>query len=161
MLAVGNIKKCASCKVWKDVAGFYGDKNCKDGLGSHCKSCNTANKRNGYKKNRTKLIARASDWKRRNRDRVRANDVRAIYGLIPEEHTRMLAAQGGNCAVCKSPSQRGRLCVDHDHVTGKVRSLLCRQCNLALGLLKENSERIYKLAEYAASHGPLIVLETR
>jgi DNA-binding sugar fermentation-stimulating protein len=53
----------------------------------------------------------------------------------------MLAEQGGLCAVCKQPPTQnntrahwdGKLCVDHCHDTGRVRGLLCNDCNLAVG----------------------------
>ena len=63
------------------------------------------------------------------------------YGLTDEEVDFLIAEQGGNCAICgKPPSDEntrahwnGKLCVDHDHETGKVRGLLCNDCNLAVG----------------------------
>ena len=50
------------------------------------------------------------------------------YGLEPGEYAKLLAAQGGVCAICKQ-SRRTRLDVDHDHSTGLVRGLACRSCN--------------------------------
>lgn len=53
------------------------------------------------------------------------------YGLSPEEHDRMLAAQNGACAICKTiPS---KFHVDHCHLTGRVRGLLCPACNTGVG----------------------------
>jgi hypothetical protein len=63
----------------------------------------------------------------------------------------MLAEQGGVCAVCKAvPTIRGRnpFHVDHDHVTGKVRAILCYACNSALGLIRESKEIALSLASY-------------
>lgn len=45
------------------------------------------------------------------------------------QYDKMLAAQGGKCAICKRPPKSRRLAVDHDHKTGKVRGLLCFRCN--------------------------------
>lgn len=57
---------------------------------------------------------------------------RAQLGVSIEEYDRMLAAQGGGCAICHNPPKNRRLHVDHDHKTGKVRGLLCFRCNRAL-----------------------------
>ena len=62
----------------------------------------------------------------------------------------MLAEQGGGCAACGGVNLSGRrLAVDHDHATGRVRALLCDSCNVALGLLAEDPQRLYALASYA------------
>lgn len=77
------------------------------------------------------------------------------YGLTPESYDALHAAQGGVCAVCRqaetSTNQYGplNLSVDHCHRTGKVRGLLCARCNRSLGLLGDDSERIYALARYS------------
>jgi hypothetical protein len=72
------------------------------------------------------------------------------YGLTVEEHAQMLSVQGGACLICRR-SPRGRqkaLCVDHCHSTGKVRGLLCSSCNSALGLLKEDVDRMQSMIRY-------------
>lgn len=69
----------------------------------------------------------------------------------------MLSEQGGTCFICRRPETKvlngkiTRLAVDHDHVTGHVRRLLCAACNAALGLLDENSDRALALASYIDS----------
>lgn len=54
-----------------------------------------------------------------------------VAAVSPEERAAMLAAQGGRCAICRKPPKIGgrRLHVDHDHVTGRIRGLLCHYCN--------------------------------
>jgi hypothetical protein len=72
-------------------------------------------------------------------------------GITPEDYDRMFVAQEGMCAVCKTTetgsNQHGKqsFCVDHNHETGKVRGLLCHNCNRAEGLLKGNAQA---LADY-------------
>jgi len=81
----------------------------------------------------------------------RAN-LKAHYGITPETYTDLLIRQGGGCAVCGSRKGNARtacLHVDHDHITGFVRGLLCSRCNTAFGLLDDNPERIQKLLDYA------------
>jgi hypothetical protein len=69
-----------------------------------------------------------------------------------EDYDEMFISQDGKCAVCGSENiikgEREMLCVDHDHKTGEVRGLLCRDCNLAAGLLEDDPERALKLSEY-------------
>lgn len=72
----------------------------------------------------------------KHRDAVRRWKLREWYGITPEQYDAMLVAQDGRCAlfqVCGSTEPGGRWNrwhVDHDHVTGKVRGLLCNDCNL-------------------------------
>jgi hypothetical protein len=55
-----------------------------------------------------------------------------VDGFTAEDYDRLLAAQGGGCAICKAPPKTRRLHVDHDHKTGAVRGLLCHRCNRGL-----------------------------
>jgi len=74
-------------------------------------------------------------------------------GLTTDDYAEMFIAQGGKCASCgKEPPLRAgkpcRLCVDHDHKTGKVRGLLCWRCNMALGNVDDSPETLQKLHDY-------------
>jgi len=61
------------------------------------------------------------------------------YGLSVPDFNRLLAQQNGVCAICREPEREERsLSVDHDHRTGRVRSLLCSGCNKAIGFLRES-----------------------
>lgn len=61
--------------------------------------------------------------------------------MIKSEYEALENAQYGACAVCKNHSDT-RLVVDHDHATGKVRGLLCNQCNVALGLFRDSKQAL-------------------
>lgn len=76
------------------------------------------------------------------------------YGIVEQEYQTMLAAQEGHCYFCSrtTADDRGRrLVVDHDHVTGRARGLLCFGCNISLGYfergqrsrLPEERTRVY------------------
>lgn len=56
-----------------------------------------------------------------------------LYGLSLDGYKRLLDEQGGLCAICRGPSGRRALGVDHDHATGAVRRLPCSTCNSGLG----------------------------
>lgn len=57
----------------------------------------------------------------------------------------MASRQRGGCAICR---EKKRLCVDHCHVSKKVRGLLCRECNIALGLLNDSVARLKRAVKY-------------
>ncbi len=64
----------------------------------------------------------------------------------------MFRAQGGLCAICRSSrpthGQERALQVDHCHASGRIRGLLCRDCNMTLGVMKDDVLRIRALADY-------------
>ncbi len=77
------------------------------------------------------------------------------YGITGEDYTRMHKQQGGLCAICKKPetmSRSDRLSVDHCHTTGKVRGLLCANCNNGLGRFKDDPAALNAAARYIRKH---------
>tara|TARA_B100001057_G_scaffold133155_1_gene132593 strand:- start:338 stop:772 length:435 start_codon:yes stop_codon:yes gene_type:complete len=77
------------------------------------------------------------------------------FGISLDQYNDMLKKQNNRCMVCNQLETRRSnkggirfLAVDHCHTTGKVRGLLCGNCNVALGLLNEDRDRIQKLIEY-------------
>lgn len=83
-------------------------------------------------------------------------NLRTKYGIGVADYERMLAGQGGRCATCpRTPADehRGRLAVDHDHVTGAVRGLLCANCNRAIGLAADDPARLRRMADYLDGRG--------
>jgi hypothetical protein len=69
------------------------------------------------------------------------------YGISPAEYDALLAKQGGACAICRRRA-KGRLCVDHCHLTGTIRGLLCHACNRALGALKDDQASLVAALAY-------------
>jgi len=73
------------------------------------------------------------------------------FGLTVDDYDRMLKDQNGGCAICgadDSGNKRDHFAVDHDHKSGKVRGLLCYQCNVGLGHFKEDPDLLRKAANY-------------
>lgn len=63
----------------------------------------------------------------------------------------LLAAQGGRCAICRRVVASKFLRVDHCHVTGVIRGLLCQRCNPGLGFFQEDPDLLNRALEYLAS----------
>lgn len=82
------------------------------------------------------------DWYYRNR-----------FGISLEAFNALWLAQGEKCALCGTGNLKGReLAVDHDHSTGKVRGILCKLCNTAVGLLKDDASLMRRAADYVEVH---------
>jgi hypothetical protein len=82
------------------------------------------------------------------RKQKRKDALKSKYGISVEDYESMLESQGGVCAVCGDINSDRRLAVDHDHATGEVRGLLCTRCNVAIGFVMEDQDRIIKIQEY-------------
>lgn len=70
------------------------------------------------------------------------------YNLLREEYNRLFIIQSNKCAICGESFDKVKACVDHDHITGKVRGLLCHRCNLMLGLARDNVELLQNAVNY-------------
>ena len=107
-----------------------------------CKPCYDASY---TKTNRKRVNERTRQWSAAHPERRLASRRRYRYKIEPEEVQARLNAQDGLCKVClKVPATD----IDHDHKTGKVRSILCGSCNRALGLFQEDPEIIRRAATY-------------
>lgn len=110
-----------------------------------------------YHANPAASKARRKKWKRENPTSASASLRKTSlkkYGISPEEYDRLLAEQGGVCAICRKPetvAEKGvvrRLNVDHCHKTNRVRGLLCSRCNILLGYAKDLVGLLRAAAEY-------------
>lgn len=83
--------------------------------------------------------------------RLRNWRLKHYYGLTEESFNKLLASQGGRCAMpdCRTDKPRGRgWHVDHDHETGRVRAILCTRCNILLGLFESMLKRADVFRQY-------------
>ena len=87
-----------------------------------------------------------------NKNASQKHQLRYKYGMTTQEYARKLLSQKGLCAICKAAPNKRRLAVDHCHSSGKIRSLLCPNCNLSLGLLKENLTILKSMIQYIETH---------
>lgn len=110
-----------------------------------------------HRKHREEHNAAGRAYRAKNREKMHAlhrKNQLAKYGLTPSDYDKMFESQGGRCAICRrveTNRNRGRLTnlrVDHNHKTGKVRALLCNDCNVSLGKMGESPERLREAALY-------------
>lgn len=123
-----------------------------------CKSCWTIRQLSYDKipqseRNRRRKIA-VSKWSEEKRkkesDRSYFKRILTEHGLTKEQYELMIKDQNNSCAICntKESGGRGRWHVDHCHSSGKVRGLLCKSCNLFLGLAKDNINILTEAISY-------------
>ena len=83
---------------------------------------------------------------------MRSSLNRCRYGVSDEEYDALMRKQNQACAICKGKfSEESLPYVDHDHSSGWVRGLLCRDCNFAIGLLRDSVEHLQSAVEYIIS----------
>jgi len=109
--------------------------------------------------------ARFSDKCRRHyQQEASRRDLLKSYGLTLEDYERMVARQRSRCAVCrrKRPaSDKREWAIDHDHVTGQIRGLLCDRCNRAIGLLRDEPKILRAAVQYVERHRQLLLIGPR
>jgi hypothetical protein len=121
--------------------------------------------RQKQRRNERRRERRANDPQFRERDNARRrayyhaykHDARCVgrnlpylYGITRAEYDALLARQGGACAICGAPPKKERLCVDHCHLTGRIRGLICRKCNFGLGCLRDDHRTLIAALAYLA-----------
>jgi hypothetical protein len=123
-----DLKKCTKCKKFLEKSRFGNNKFKKDDLGTECLRCNVIQK------------------------------LKVKYGISIDKYENKLKEQNGFCAICRLKDDTVKndkwqpLRVDHNHVTGEIRGLLCHRCNAAIGLLKEDVLLLKNAIKYLKKH---------
>lgn len=142
-LSSSSSKTCSKCKTNKPVVDFRIKKNSPDGCVSWCISCE--------KEYRLKHQSEFPNARKMAHRIFR-------YGVTGEQYDNMLKSQNGVCAICGNPEStivNGKpksLSIDHSHLSGQVRQLLCDDCNVAIGRLHDSPELAEKAAAYLRKH---------
>ena len=146
------MKKCNICKIELNLDLFHKAKGKKGGVDTRCKNCSSLYHQKMYQNNieieRQKRKERNTVFRKNNPDTIKNYKLKARYGITLEQKLALLNKQDGKCAICEKDIIGTRACVDHDHTTGKVRGLLCDQCNTSLGGFKDNKVFLLKAIEY-------------
>lgn len=118
-------KFCNDCKQIKGINFFFKDSARAKGHSAYCKSCSVARNWLRYMKNK--------------------------YNLTKQDFENLLLSQDNKCDICKKDISNNYN-VDHNHKTGKVRALLCMNCNTLIGHAKENTDILNSAIEYLKKH---------
>jgi len=135
-IQVEGTKYCKSCDTTKPIDDFYLRNKTSMVRHSTCKECD----KKRVKENHDPVVYRNAELQRR-------------YGITQQDYEVMIAEQNNQCAICNATEpggrhNRGYFVVDHCHTTGKVRKLLCHNCNTALGLVGDNTHILQSMIEY-------------
>lgn len=140
-------KKCSRCKELKLFSEFYKDKGntrC-HGLSYYCKDCCLSKARQYTKDKRHDP----------HHQRVKKNNyIKNRFSITIEEYESRLKSQDYKCAICKIelPKSGNFTHLDHCHLTGKIRSFLCTNCNRGLGHFKDSKEFLMAAIQYIDAH---------
>ena len=133
------MKTCTKCGETKPKSEFNRDSRSKDCHYCWCRNCSKANDKQRHIENP---------------NRYKKYALKKRYGISLEEYTDMYNNQNGCCAICgrHNDTFAKSLAVDHCHITGKVRKLLCINCNSAIGKLQDDIEILQKAISYLKEH---------
>lgn len=136
-------KQCRTCGEVKDLEAFHNLKRAKDGKQTQCKTCQKARLSTPKNAERRRQYAWLGTLKK--------------FNLTEDQYNEMFEKQLGLCLICHKPETgETRLAVDHDHgccdgnysCGNCVRGLLCKRCNMAIGLLGDDPDTIMNAALY-------------
>lgn len=125
-------KWCPDCGEFLDLSAFGRNRRTKSGLATYCKKCATR---------------RSKESRLRVHGDTRHYHLVLRYGIGAHEVDAMVELQGGVCLICSRPLD-GKAHVDHDHVTGVVRGILCFNCNGGLGQFGDDPARLRAALAY-------------
>ncbi len=177
------LKNCKKCLLDKPIKHFHRCKKAKYGRLHTCRACEYEMRKKREKENglyeerkRKNKIRYNSDPNYRMRNRMSAiryststentkkirkqkqtRELKTNYNVEYTWYRQRLEDLNGTCELCKtntySITHKKALHLDHCHKTGKIRGFLCNNCNMALGLLKDDVEIIFRAAKYVKDGG--------
>lgn len=165
------MRECFDCGRDLPFSEFYRSNDSRDGCSSYCRQClnarhkmwktENADHRRAYNRERSRrrdreelnAAARARRTTEAGKRATLHGRLRQDHGISLAEYEDMVARQHGLCAICMLPPggesfADRRLHVDHDHASGRIRGLLCRYCNMGVGLLRDDPEIIAAAIAY-------------
>lgn len=129
------MKLCTKCGLDKPTTNFYARSDTKHKIFSWCKSCHS----------RTYFERKKQNPQAYYESRMKAH-YKSKYGLALADVQQLYDKQKGQCAICRHKTER--LEIDHCHTTGKIRGMLCHQCNSAIGHLGDSTHQIIRALFY-------------
>lgn len=140
-------KKCCVCKEILPFSAFSPHRRMTLKLQPQCKKCGRIwhGKHPEYVKEKNILFYQKNPTYRRD------YRLRTKYGITFEIITALIKKQRGKCPGCNRKLEDVKMCVDHCHSTKRVRGLLCNDCSLSLGYVKDNPQILRRLAKYVTT----------
>lgn len=145
------MKKCNQCSETLPLENFY-KRNDSTKYQNKCKKCMDKNYKNYYKNNSEKIL---NQQQTQSLDKRREQEYLRKYNMTLNEWNSIFESQNFSCAICGTKNFTGagfKPHVDHNHSNGKIRGLLCADCNHGIGKLKEDISILYKAIEYLKKH---------
>src|SRR5271166_6351655 len=129
-------KTCNKCNQTKGCINFFKDIGIADGYATICKECKMEGTYKWREENREQYNAKMREYRKNNPHKFRESHLRRSYSLTTEQFVAMLNEQGNSCRICKKVfAQQKDTRVDHNHITGEVRGILCAGCNRAIAIM--------------------------
>ena len=160
--AISVTKICTACGESKKNDQFGAHRRSADRLKYSCKPCEAAAVKRAYDPEKRNAYNRAYYSSNRTKERKRSRLRR--YGLEQTQYDALWKAAGGSCEICavglldiddyESGNSRpsNAVCIDHCHISGRVRGLLCLTCNLLLGYAKDSTVTLANATAYLTKH---------
>lgn len=124
---------------------------------AHKKETSEYNKK-WYQKNREKRMAQTNLWRKNNPEKAKSYRtpektktymLEVRHGITLDQFNQMFISQNGRCGICSRPFKDNKdTCVDHDHSTGRIRELLCFNCNTTLGKFEDSTTLVESVLTY-------------
>jgi hypothetical protein len=144
------MKKCTKCGIEKPLFEFHKNKNKNDGVASECKICCKLRHQKYYLDNKNHIIKKSSIWAKNNPDKKkkisRKSHLIKNYNIDLETQNFLIKLQNNKCKICHKELKNFH--VDHSHITGKVRAILCHHCNVLLGNAKDSIDILKSAVDY-------------
>ncbi len=136
------MKTCNVCGETKPLDKFYKNKSYKSGVENRCNVCRAQ----WFREYRARDKEAYNKTRRETRGSTRWENIRKKFKIGESEYDEILKSQGGVCAICRLPHERFH--IDHDHVTNKIRGILCPSCNTGLGKLGDTLDGLMRAVRY-------------
>jgi hypothetical protein len=143
-------KQCFKCNETKIITKFYTHNGMKDGYLNKCIICTRKDSTIRARKPEIKANRPHKKEYQQRRTWHRFYALKKNHGITEEQYLLMLENQNKVCKICKNPQHmKNRLLyVDHDHLPGKVRGLLCQKCNSAIGMFNDSLDALQEAIKY-------------
>ena len=175
MPALPKTKKCSKCGEIKGVEKFSKNKNTKDGYTYFCKMCVRRYQERYWAEHPGKQKEAQDKWYSRHREQQKIKKRETYkrspeywslwlknggkdkvmlrkYNITADDRKKIFKSQLERCAICHTKDPAGGKgngwVIDHNHITGRVRGILCNRCNVGIGFLKDDLSILRSAADY-------------